>query len=62
MSKPEVVMLCYVATRPKCVVIPVTQIFIMELNLRLFFAIVFLRLNQMLIVNVIFYVIQLIVS
>ena len=35
---------------------------IMELNLRLFFAIVSLRLNQMLIVNVIFYVIQLIVS
>ena len=34
----------------------------MELNLRLFFAIVFLRLNQMLIVNIIFYVIQLIVS
>ena len=34
----------------------------MELNIRLFFAIVFLRLNQMLIVNIIFYVIQLIVS
>ena len=35
---------------------------IMELNLRLFFAIVSLRLNQMLIVNIIFYVIQLIIS